>query len=207
MSSSTRSRAVGGECAWWTAESVVERDRGGEGEEAGGDPCPEPGQGAGTVALEREEVLAGPEDRFDPLADRGQVRTAAGLVPAPRAHDQRLERGGVGLELAAGVALVADHGQMARAVHAPQQRQADLALADLRAGQLERPRGAVGGEQRVQAKTPEEAAVAGAVAVVGGVGERRAAGRLERAGAFDRGRVDQQQILLPARTVAGELRD
>jgi hypothetical protein len=44
----------------------------------------------------------------------------------------------------------------------------------------------------------------GAVAVVGGVGQSRAAGRLERAGALHRGRVDQQQVVVEAGGPGGE---
>ena len=46
--------------------------------------------------------------------------------------------------------------------------------------------------------------MAGAVAVVGGVGEPAAAGRFDAAGAFDRGRVDQHQVVVEAGAVAGE---
>ena len=50
--------------------------------------------------------------------------------------------------------------------------QADEFLVDLRGGERERPGSAVGREQSVQPKAPEVAAVAGAVAVIGSVGER-----------------------------------
>src|SRR5437773_2711222 len=60
------------------------------------------------------------------------------------------------------------------------------------------------GEQAVQAEAPEVAAVACAVAVVGGVGELAAAGRLEAARALDRGRVDQHEVVVEARAFARE---
>src|SRR5919108_633099 len=62
-------------------------------------------QGAGAVAFETEQVVAGPEDAFDPLADRGQMRPGAGLVLSARADDQRVtveQRGG---KVTTGVAL------------------------------------------------------------------------------------------------------
>src|SRR3954453_16908758 len=74
MSSSTRSGGVVDEGAAGAAELGVERDAGGEGEQSLADACSEAVQGAGAVAFEREQVFAGPEDAFDALADRGQVR-------------------------------------------------------------------------------------------------------------------------------------
>jgi hypothetical protein len=59
MSSSTVSGGVVGECAWWSAESVAEADRCGEGEEAGAEAV----QGAGAESFERLEVV---KMRFDP---------------------------------------------------------------------------------------------------------------------------------------------
>src|SRR3954463_11209223 len=160
MSSSTWLGDVGSECAWWAAESVVECDGGCEREEAGGDAGSEAAEGAGAVAFEREQVFAGLEDRLDPLAYRREVGAFAGLVLAARPGDQRLEPEGVGLELPAGVALVADHGHRTGAVDALKQRQARLALADLGARERQRAWGAVGREQGVQPKAPEVAAVA-----------------------------------------------
>ena len=193
MSSSTVSGGVVGECAWWAAEAVVEADRGGEGEEAAADAGAQAVEGAGAVAFEGEQVFAGLEDRFDPLTDWREVRAATGFVFAARADDRRVELGGGSLEVAAGVAFVADDGQVAGRVGAGEQGEADLALVCFRRGELERARGAVQREQTVQAEAPEVAAVGGAVAVVGGVGELAAAGRLDRAGALDRGRVDQER--------------
>jgi hypothetical protein len=52
---------------------VVEGDGGGEGQEALQDALSDAGEGSGAVALEGEDVLAGPEDALDPLADRREV--------------------------------------------------------------------------------------------------------------------------------------
>lgn len=67
-----------GEGAAGAAELVVEGDGRGEREEAAGDPGSERVEGAGAVAFEREDVFGGPEDALDALADRGEVRPAAG---------------------------------------------------------------------------------------------------------------------------------
>src|SRR5213592_824923 len=118
MRSSTGLGGVVGECSWWAAESVVEADRRGEREEASADAGAEAVQAAGAVAFEGEEVFAGLEDRLDPLPDRRQVRSAAGFVFAPRPDDRRVEFGGGAFELAAGVAFVAEHEQVAAALAA-----------------------------------------------------------------------------------------
>src|SRR5919106_6170126 len=71
---------VAGQRAGGAAEPVVERDCGGKRGEARDDPDAQVVQGAGAVAFEREDVLGGPEDRLDPLADRCQVQTTAAFV-------------------------------------------------------------------------------------------------------------------------------
>src|SRR6476620_11270838 len=113
MGSSTGSGRVVGERAWWAAEAVVEGDCRCEREEADLDAGSEAVEGAGAVAFEGEQVFAGVEDRFDALSDRREVWPAGGLVFAARPDDRGVECGGVGFERAAGVALVADHAQVA----------------------------------------------------------------------------------------------
>jgi len=60
MVDSTRLGDVVDECAARSAELVVEDDAGGEAEEALEDAFSDPGEGAGGVAFECEEVVAGP---------------------------------------------------------------------------------------------------------------------------------------------------
>ncbi len=110
-------------------------------------------------------------------------------------------------ELVTGVAFVTDHEQLAVTLDAAEQSGTDLAFGGFGSGERERAGRAVEGEQAVQAETPEEAAVAGAPAVVGGVGELAAPGRVDAAGALHRGRVDQHEIVVEAGTIAGELTD
>src|SRR6185369_6565047 len=198
MSSSAVSGGVGDEAAGGAVELVVEGDAGCEGEEALKDACPETVEGAGAVAFEREEVFERLEDRFDALADWGEVWSLAGLVSAARADDQGLAGVHRGLEVAAGVVLVADHGDRAGALQALDQAQADLALVSLGAGQRDRPRGAIEREEAVQPEAPEVAAVAAAVPVVGRVGELAAANRFDRARALNWGRIDDEQIVVEA---------
>src|SRR6478672_471598 len=201
MSSSTGSGDVVDERAWWSAEAVVEADRCGEGEEACADACSEAVEGAGAVAFEGEQVFAGLEDRLDPLPDRREVGLAAAFVFAVWADDRRVEVGRGALELAAGVALVADHEEVAVASAALEHGQADLAFGGFRRGEDQCTRGAVEGEQAVQAEAPEVAAVACAVAVVSRVSELAAPGRFDAAGALDRRRINQHQIVTEAGAV------
>src|SRR3954453_11767015 len=107
MVDSARLGAVVDECTAGASELVVEGDGGGQAAEAREDPFPESGERAGAVAFEREQVFAGPKDRFDALADRRQMRAAAGLVGAARSDDRGAACADGGGEVAAGVALVA----------------------------------------------------------------------------------------------------
>src|SRR3954467_5708117 len=187
MSCATGSGGVAGQRAAGAAESVVEGDGGGQRGEAAGEADAQLVQFAGAVAFEAENVFGGPEDRLDPLADRGQVRPSSRFVFASRAVDRRVQRLQIDLELAAAEVLVTDDDQhlAGLALAARDELQADGLLVDLRRGERQRPRGAVQREQRVQPKAPKEAAVAGAVAVVGGIAEAAATRRLDAARAFD----------------------
>src|SRR5882672_8946034 len=205
MSSSTRSGGVVGEGSWWSSELVVETDGGGECEEACADAGSEAVEAAGAVAFEGEQVFACPEDRFDPLPDRGEAQPGLGFVSSGRPSDQRVELGGGVFELVPGVAFVGDHDQLAVALDAAEQGEADVAFGGFRGGEGERAWGAVQGEQAMQPEAPEEAAVAGAPAVVGRFGQVAASGRLNAARALHGGRVDQHQVVVETGTVAGEL--
>ena len=112
MSSSTVSGDVVDEGSAGSAESVVECDGCGEGEEACVDAGSEAVEGAGSVAFEGEQVSAGLEDRFDSLSDRGEFRPSAGFVFAAGPADGGVELVGGVFELAAGVALVSDECQV-----------------------------------------------------------------------------------------------
>src|SRR3954447_1737658 len=200
MTCAAGSVGVAGERSAGAAEAVVERDCGGERGEAAGEADAQLVQDAGAVAFEAEDVLGGEEDRFDALADRREVRSAALFVLAARAVNRGVERSEVGFELASAEVLVADDDQhlAGLAFAARDELQADALFVDLRRGQRQRPGGAVEREQRVQSEAPEEAAVAGAVAVVGGVGELAAARRLDAARALHRRGVDEHQLVVEA---------
>src|SRR4029077_15505600 len=174
MSSATVSGDVVGEAAGWAAEAVIECDGGGECGEAGEQAHAEVLQGARAVTLEGKDVLAGLEDRLDPLADVREVGAAAALVFAARTHDLGVEVREFGLEVLAAEVLIADQDEdlLGLALTAGDQLQTHELLVDLWGGQRQRPRGAVQREDRVQPEPPEVSPVAGAVAVVGGVSER-----------------------------------
>ena len=113
MSCSTGLGDVVDEGAAWSSESVVECDGCGEREEACVDAGSESVEGAGAVAFEGEEVFAGLEDRLDALSDRRQMQPFAGFVFAAGPDDRGVEFGGGVFEGAAGVAFIADDGQVA----------------------------------------------------------------------------------------------
>src|SRR5215212_1840736 len=160
MSDSAGLGGVGRERAAGAAESVVERDGGGEREEALTEADSEAVEGAGAVAFEAEQVLAGPEDALDALADRGQVRSVAGLVLAGWADDVGVERLNGRGELAADLALVVDHDLAAGAAAAGEHFVGDVAFVALGRRERERAWRAVEREQAVQPEAPEVAAVA-----------------------------------------------
>src|ERR671925_56877 len=128
MTDATALGGVGDERAAGAAELVVEGHAGGECEQSGGDAGAQVAQGAGAVALEREDVLAGFDDRLDALPDAGDDRGLAGLVFAVGPDDLGAELVGGGGELGAGVALVGDD-RLAAAQRARQHRECDLAFA------------------------------------------------------------------------------
>jgi len=131
MVDSARLGAVVDKGTAWACELVVEGDRGGQAAESGEDSFSEAGEGAGAVALEGEEVFAGPEDRFDPLADLAESGAVLGFVFAVGTDDPRAELVDLGGELAAGVALLAEQRLATATVAALEQYQRDVALVNL----------------------------------------------------------------------------
>src|SRR5829696_3576376 len=151
----------------------------------------------GNAGCEREQVFAGPEDGLDPLPDRRQVRPALRFAPSRRADDRRAKAGdGVG-EVAAGVAFVADD-RFAAAECLRQQLERDLTLRPVSGDQGCGAWRAVAGAGEVQTAAPEPARMALRVAVAADRRQLRAATRLHRAAALDRGRVEQEQIVARA---------
>src|SRR5579864_381287 len=196
MVDSTRSGDVVDQCAARAAEFVVEDDASRECQEALKDALFDSVKGAGAVAFECEQVFAGPEDRLDALPDWGEVGSLSGLVFAAWPHDRRVELADGRGELAAGVAFVSEQCFAAVALATGKQFESDFALVAFGRGERERPRGAVWGEDRVEPEAPEVAGVRGAIPVVGSISEGGALDGLPAPGALNRGRVDQQQIVL-----------
>src|SRR5580698_356896 len=196
--------AVVDECAAGASELVVEGDRGGEAEEALKDSLSEAGEGAGAVVLEGEGSLAAPEDALYALADRREVWASAGLVFAAGSDDRGVHLADTGGELASRVALIADQRDRALPACAGEQLKRDVPLITFGGSYRDRSGCPVGRGQQVQPETPEEPAVAGAVAVVSGIAECRALDRLAASGALNRGGVHEQQIVIEPRALAGE---
>ena len=182
---------------------MVEVDAGGEGQQSLCRPDSEVGERASAVALQTEDVLEGLVDGLDPLASGCQAKSALGLVGAGRAQHQPAHLGHRPLEVAAGVALVADD-RLAAAQHPRKQLQRDLALRPVgrpQNGPAGRP---VEPEAAVQAHPPKPARVALAAGVAAGVGQLRALDGLHRPAALDRGRVEQDDVIVVAGALGGE---
>ena len=107
------------------------------------------------------------------------------------------------LEPLADIALVADH-DLAPAQRARQELERHLALSLVGPAQLGPAGSAVEGADKVQAHAPEKARVAAAPAITAAVAQGRAAHRLQRSSALDRGRVEQHQVIVIAGALGGE---
>src|SRR3954466_2561529 len=106
----SKSVAVSGEVAAWVTDVVVMDESGGEGEQPQCAADADAGDGAAAVAFERKLALAGPDDRFDPLADRAQRAVTARFVFSVGPQEASAQASHVGLEFLAREALVGDHG-------------------------------------------------------------------------------------------------
>src|SRR5215207_7263397 len=146
---------IGGEVAAGVADLPVVPEAGGEGEQPHPDAGAESGEGAGAVAFEPELALAGPEDRFDALADEPERAEAWLLVASVGAQEGRSLLGDEALEVLAREALVGDE-HVAGERQALEQLLGDLALGGVGRGQLEADRGAVAGADQIEPKAPEE---------------------------------------------------
>jgi hypothetical protein len=102
---------IGGEVAAWAAESLVEPERCGQGEQALGDPDPDPGQGPAAVLLQAELALEGVDNALDALADRAQIAVTGGLVTPVRALEAGAQITDLPVEAGPGKAFVANDGR------------------------------------------------------------------------------------------------
>ena len=118
-------------------DAPVMPDRGGEGQEPGGDAGVDAGQGSPAVVFESELAFEGVEDGLDPLTAAGELPKPGRLVFAVGADQVRTQRAGdEGFEVPAGEALVAEDDLPGadQVVVAFQQGPGDLALAEARGG-------------------------------------------------------------------------
>src|SRR3990170_8723725 len=106
----SESVVIDGEVPAGRAQERVVPAAGGEREQTLRDAGDEALQGAGAVALERELVLAGVDDRLDPLSEAAERTEASWFIAAVGAHELAAARGDELLELVAGEAFVADDG-------------------------------------------------------------------------------------------------
>ncbi len=144
------------ECPAGAPELVVQGDARCERQGPCEQPFPESGQCPGTVTFQRQDVFHRPEDALDSLADRSEMGPA-GLVFvfASWSHDVGAEIVGGSLKVSAGVSLITDHCECAAVTATREQPERDVTFAVFGAGDLQRDRGAVRGEQSVQPEPPE----------------------------------------------------
>src|SRR2546429_1342467 len=103
--------AIGAEAPARLTDLGVMPEPGGEGEESQPDAGAQARECAGAVALEAELSLAGPKDRFDPLAHAPERSEWEWLVLAIGTKELGSAIGHPALELGAGEALVGDDGE------------------------------------------------------------------------------------------------
>src|SRR5437764_6300794 len=103
--------AISTEAPAWLTDLGVMPEAGSEGEEPQPDAGAQARECAGAVALEAELSLAGPKDRFDPLARAPERSELERLVLAIGTKKLGSAIGHPALELGAGEALVGDDGE------------------------------------------------------------------------------------------------
>lgn len=156
------------------------------------------GHTAGAVTFKGEDVLAGPEDGFDSLANGSKVEPRPRLVLASGPDVSDAKTGGGKGEVLPGIPLIGKQPEHRSffSLHARKQFEPHLPFISLGRGKDKRPRSAVCGEDGVQPDSPEVASVRGAVSVIAEVRKRGATHRLPAAGALDRRGVDEQEIVV-----------
>src|SRR5665811_977782 len=204
MIDSTPSHTVGDQRPTGTAKLMVEKDTGRQAENALQNALSDALRGAAPVVFQGEGALAGPEDRFDTLADGGEVRSLSGLVFSLRPHQSGPEALDSFCELPPCVALIPQEDLPALAHGAGQEFQTHLPLVPFGGGQAQGTGGAIRSEDGVQTKAPEVAGVRGAVAVVGHLRKSGALSRLPATGALHRRGVDEQEIVRKTGALAGK---
>src|SRR6266571_994774 len=198
--------AIGAKAPARLTDLGVMPEPGGEGEEPQPDAGAQVRECAVAVALEAELSLAGPKDRFDPLAHAPERSESERLVLAIGTKELGSAIGHPALELGAGEALVGDDGEAGE--RDPLEHLArDLSLGSICRGELEGDRGPVARAEQIEAKAPEVARVRAAVAVGCDPRELGASNRLARGRAGDRGRIEQPQLIAPLRRAEGEVVD
>jgi len=179
-----------------TAQLVVEADACSQAEKALQYALVETGQGACSVAFQGEDVLAGVENGFDPLAKRSKMRTFSGLVPTLGPNHGSLQVLGGRGELPARVPLVGKEDLPSFALAHAEEFESHLPFVPFGRAKHIGPRSAIACKHAVQAHAPEVAGVTRTVAVVTDIGKGRPERRLPASSALNWGRVDEQEVVV-----------
>jgi hypothetical protein len=187
-----------------TTQLVVEADAGSQAEKALHYALSEALDGSSPVTFQGEDVFAGVEDRFDPLAKWSKVRTLPRLVFAlgPDRDGSQVSDGRS--ELPARVSLVGKQDLPALSLAARKEFQPDLPFVSFGRAIRKGAGSPVCGKDGVQPYAPEVAGVRGAVSVVTEVGKSRTQRRLPASCAFDRGGVDEQEVVRETGALPGK---
>jgi hypothetical protein len=186
-----------------TTELMIKEDAGREREQAQKDThrqvmgCP------GSMTLEVEQILAGPEDRLDPLTDGGEMRAFLFFVGPSRPSDGPTELLDFAGEVLAGIPLVTDDGFSAPK-RSGQDAKSHLSFRPVGRGEFGSSRRAVRGTNQVEPAAPEEAGVAAGPAIPTDLRKGRAPDRLQGATTLNRGGVKQKKIIIYPRALRAE---
>jgi len=186
-----------------TTKLMVEADAGRKGKQPGEDAHHQVSRGPGAMSLQRKQVLAGPEDRLDPLPDRSEMRAFLLFVGSGRADDGSPQLRDLPGEVPAGVPFVADDG-LSAPKRPGKKHERHLPFRPVGRSQLDAPGGAVRSASEMQPASPEIAGVAAGVAVPADLCKSRAADGLHRTGAFDRGGVKKEKVVMCPRALRAE---
>ena len=186
-----------------TTQLMVKADARREGKQPNKDAHHEVARSSSSMTLQVEQIFAGPEHRFDPLTDGGEMRSLLLLVGPGRSSDgatQILDPPG---EVFPRVPLVTDDG-LPTVKGSGQQSKSHFPLRPVGRCELDRSGGTVGGAQQMQPAAPEPAGVTAGVSVTADIRQSRASDRLQRTSAFDRRGVKQKQIITRSRALGAK---
>jgi hypothetical protein len=158
---------------------------------------------ASPMTLQGEKVLASPKDGFDPLPDRSEMRTLLFLIGSSRPSDGGSHLLDLAGKLPARIALVTDDG-LPTPQSSGQHEKGDFSLRPVGGSELDGSGSPIRSAGQMQPTSPKPAGVAAGISISADISQRRAPHGLQRAAAFDRGRIKEQEIVFGPGTLGTE---